>query len=420
MRMLLVSRSFWPEPTGIGLYTGELADWLHDRGHTLGIVTTAPHYPGWSVPPQERTPLWRLDRRKPYRVLRCPSFIPRQPSGFSRVASAASLGLSALPALLAEATRMKPDVIAAVSPTIAVAPAVLLAAPLCGARTWLHVQDLEVDAAIGLGMMRGSALRRGALGAERRLLRSFDCVTTISAAMRAHLVGKGVADIEVVPNWVDTSEITPLRGPSPFRRAHGIPTETVVALYSGSLVAKQGLELIVEAARRLADRQNILIVICGEGPLAGALHAAAIGLERVRFLPLQPRERLNDLLNAADIHLLAQARNLADLVMPSKLGPMLASARPVIASVDPQGSIAKAIGAAGLVVPVGDADAFAAAIDQLARAPDRRRAMGERGREAAVRELERNMVLARVDALLTALCAKSSPPAAARRVADKP
>src|SRR3546814_1609320 len=97
----------------------------------------------------------------------------------------------------------------------------------------------------------------------------------------------------------------------------------------------QGLETILEAARRIGPDSAIRFVLAGEGAARARLEGASQGLPHVAFLGLQPVERLNELLNLADLHLLPQRADAADLVMPSKLGGMLASGRPVIAGAHP-------------------------------------------------------------------------------------
>ena len=155
MRILLVARNFWPELVGVGFYVGALADWLHGRGHAVRVVTASPHYPAWRVPPAERTWVWRRDPRKPYPVLRTPIYVTPPTGAASRLLHVASLAASSLPAAVAEAVAFRPDIVGTFMPTLGTAPAALLAAALCRARAWLHVQDLEIDAALELGMLRG-------------------------------------------------------------------------------------------------------------------------------------------------------------------------------------------------------------------------------------------------------------------------
>ena len=159
-----------------------------------------------------------------------------------RVLHLASFGASSLPASLIAALKEKPDIVAAIVPTLTAAPAALLAARIAGAKSWIHVQDLEVDAAFELGILGGTGLgrrqaQRAALSAERALINRFDMVTTISEAMRKRLSQKGVAaeKLALFPNWVDTDAITPLPPSAARRRAFGLPEDRVIALYSGSM-----------------------------------------------------------------------------------------------------------------------------------------------------------------------------------------
>ena len=113
----------------------------------------------------------------------------------------------------------------------------------------------------------------------------------------------------------------------------------------------------------------------------------------VTLLPLQPFARLNDLLNAADIHLLPQRAGAADLVMPSKLTGMLSSGRPVVATADAGTQVAHVVEGCGLVVPAEDALALNAAVQRLIDDESLRRQLGEAARVYAVENLGKEQVL---------------------------
>ena len=95
---------------------------------------------------------------------------------------------------------------------------------------------------------------------------------------------------------------------------------------TGNMGLKQGLHVLIEVSRKLVARRDLYFILCGDGPYREELMATA-GQQcaNLSFLPLQPADRLNDLLNLADIHLLPQLGGAANLVMPSKLTGMLAS-----------------------------------------------------------------------------------------------
>ena len=155
--------------------------------------------------------------------------------------------------------------------------------------------------------------------------------------MAERLARKGVPSdrIAIVRNWVDLDLIKPLEGVSPYRQELGIAETDRVILYSGNIGAKQGFDILIDAARRLSRRADIKFLIAGEGPAKSGLAARAANLPNVRFLPFQPYARLSEFLGVADIHVLPQAADAADLVLPSKLGGMLASGRRVIVTAAP-------------------------------------------------------------------------------------
>src|ERR1700743_1310228 len=122
---------------------------------------------------------------------------------------------------------------------------------------------------------------------------------------------------------------------------------------------KQGLDLIVEAARSLSKTDaRIRFVLCGEGPHRRMLESLAGELTNIRFLGLQGSESFAELLRTADVHLIPQKAEAADLVLPSKLGGIFATGRPVIVMARPDTGLAAEVAGAGLVIPPGDATAL--------------------------------------------------------------
>ncbi len=405
MRIIIYGLNFTPELTGIGKYTGEMAAWLSARGHEVKVVTAPPYYPQWRVQAGYSSLKYRLETTDNVRVCRCPLWVPRRLSGFKRLLHLASFAVSSLPVLWWQAIRRRPDVVLVVEPTSFCIPGAWIASRIGGAAAWLHVQDFELDAAFALGLLRGRQLRRWSLAMERFWMRRFERVSTISERMLERLDAKAVPHERRVlfPNWVDTRVIQPMHDVSPLRRELGIPDASVVALYAGNLGAKQGLEILVQAAQGLLDRKDLLLVICGEGGERQTLQTQARGLGNIRFLPLQPVERLNALLNLADIHLLPQRGDAEDLVMPSKLTGMLASGRPVIATTQPDTQVGKVVCGCGILVRPGDAVAFAGAVSQLADSPSQRRALGAQARRYAETHLDKERILSALESHLLSL-----------------
>lgn len=394
MKILIYSVNFAPEPTGIGKYSGEMADWLVRQGHSVRVVAAPPYYPAWKVDPAYKRPLFRREQWRGVDVWRAPQWVPRNPLGTARVLHLFSFAIMSFPVMMRQIF-WRPDLVLAVAPSMLCAPTGLLTAKLCGAQSWLHLQDFEVDLAFQMGLLKGKMLQRLVLRMERQILRRFDHVSSISSRMVEMLLCKGVQQkrTHYFPNWVDVTAIKPSLNGGKYRAQLGIPADTCVILFAGSLGGKQGLMVIPEVATMLSGRKDVLFLICGDGVMKSELEAATSKLSNVRFLPLQPVERLGELLTMADVHLLPQSADAADLVLPSKLSGMLASGRPVIATSRKDTELNGVVSKCGLVVPPEDAVGLTAAICRLVDDPATRLELGQRARAFAESNFERDAVL---------------------------
>jgi colanic acid biosynthesis glycosyl transferase WcaI len=407
MKLLVYGINFAPELTGIGKYSGEMVAWLAARGHDVRVVTAPPYYPEWRVHAGYSATRYTTETWHGARVYRTPLWVPGKVNGARRLLHLASFALASIPALVAQ-WRWKPDVVWMTEPPLFCTPAGLAFARLCSASAWLHVQDYEVDAAFELGLLKGARLRAAVTAGERWLMQRFDRVSTISQRMLERASSKGVVASRLVsfPNWADVTAIRPLTAPSPMRAELGIADDAVVALYSGNMGGKQGLEVLADMALMLSHVPNISFVFCGNGAGRADLMARCSALPNVRFIDLQPVERLGDLLGLADVHLLPQRADAADLVMPSKLTGMLSSGRPVLAGARADTELGRVVSTCGRIVPPENAQAFADALLSLASQPELRRELGQRARACAEERFARDSVLERFERDLQACIAE--------------
>ncbi|MCB2057732.1 MAG: WcaI family glycosyltransferase [Novosphingobium sp.] len=399
--ILFVGLNYAPEPVGIGPYSQGLTQALVARGHRVEAVVGKPYYPQWRTYPGFAGGGWSTAVEEGVTVTRCPHYVPANPSGARRIAHLASFALSALGPGLRAALRpaeARPKVVVTVAPALLSVFTAWLAAKLAGARLWIHVQDFEVEAALATGLLPDAGwAARLSRWLEARLLRLGDKVSTISPQMCAKLVAKGVAGDRVVEirNWADTRFAPDPAGAEALRREWGLG-EQKVALYSGNIARKQGIEILIEAARLLEKRDDIVFVICGEGPNRAALEQLASGLRNFRLRDLQPAERMGAMLNMADLHLLPQIAGAADLVLPSKLTNMLFSGRPVVATTEPGTGLYDEVDGCGAITPPGDAVALAKAIAALSDDPARRESLGAAARKRAAERWMKEAIIARM------------------------
>ena len=401
MRLLLLSHNYAPELTGIGKYNGEMCEWLAEQGYEVRVVTAPPHYPEWRIAKGYRRFLYQSETLSGIDVWRCPIWVPKKPRGLTRILSQLSFAISSFPVMIRMAF-WKPDITLCIEPPIMCTPTALLTASLCRGKAWLHVQDFEVDVAFELGVVKSRGLMKIVSAIEKALMRKFYKVSTISSAMLKRLKAKELQESQtfLFPNWVDIHQISPIETHTSYRDELNIPSSSIVLLYSGNIGQKQGLEILIEAARALADRSDIAFIICGSGAMARQLKESSKDLHNIHWLPLQPLNKLNELLGTADIHLLPQKPDVAELLMPSKLLGMLASGRPVLATAGQETEVALAIEGAGRRINPGDTQAFTQEIVSLAENPELRRELGEQARKHAINRFSQEHILTQLDGTL--------------------
>jgi colanic acid biosynthesis glycosyl transferase WcaI len=411
VRVAIYGLNYAPELIGIARYNTELAEWLTRRGHAVQVICAPPYYPNWKLQPGYRSWLYQQESRADVDILRCPTWIPSVPSGLRRILHLLSFVLSSFPALFWRVYTTRPDIIFVLEPSLFCIPGALLIAKLFKCKTWVHVQDLELDAGFNLGLVPNfKAIRQLAFTCESWFLQRAEIVSTISDEMAQRLQEKGISQQQMVlfPNWVDTRDITPLEANSTFREQMGITPDQIVCLYAGNLGYKQGLEILVQVAHHLQQHPQIVLVIAGEGPLRHSLQLEAQGLSNLHFLGLQPQSQLGTLLGMANLHLLPQAEKTSALFFPSKIKAMFASGRPVIATADASSQLAQVVVGKGVVVPPGNVKQLSSAIQLLSQDRNLRERLGMAARHYAMKHWERDCILGDIERRFISLMANKS------------
>lgn len=374
-RILLLGYNFYPEPTGIGKYSGEMMQWLARHGYDCQVLTTYPYYPYWQVQaPYDahrfrfRTEALALGGGPAMQVHRVPMYVPSKPSGLKRILLDISFSVTALGKLLHLLAGPRFDYVLVVAPSFQFGLLGMLAKRWWGARFIYHVQDMQIEAARDLGLLKSPRALTTLFRLEKHIFDHADVVSSISDGMVRRIAHKAGKPVAFFPNWADTTLIHPLQNKGELKASFNFEPGDYLALYSGAIGEKQGLEAVLHAAQEFAAYPRVKFVICGSGPYEQTLRGLAtqMGLANVHFLPLQPVERLNALLNAADVHLVIQKANASDLVMPSKLTNILAVGGLVIITANPESSLYELAQQhrLGLVVPAENQPALNAALHE--------------------------------------------------------
>lgn len=418
MHIQIYSVNFFPEATGIGKYTGEMAAWFAQRGHLVSVLTGFPYYPEWKLGGEYRRTRFRSEHWEGVTIRRVPHYIPDgvRITSFKRMLIDLSFfAASAFDWLGILMRSRRPDVVIAICPSLLSGIWPGFVSKLRGVPWIYHIQDFQVDAAMRLGMLQGSGLGRLLYQLENRLIRTATGVSSISPAMCRRAVAKGAREEQVfeLPNWSDIRAIRPISSDTPFRPGLSSNRAPIVVMYAGAMGRKQGLDLVLDAAERLRDDPRFCFALIGSGSDASRLQEEARGraLHNLRFLPVQPAASLNEMLGSADIHLVVQKAGAADLVMPSKLANIFAAGRAVVVTAEPATTLATTVQSAnaGLVVPPQDLDALVDALRRLADDPQLRETFNRNARAYAEHHLDQDTILSRFEQRLLELISSKVP-----------
>lgn len=339
MKILIYAINFSPELTGCGKYTGEKAAKLAAMGHDVRVVTAPPYYPNWKVSKEYKNS-YKTEEIDGCTVYRSPLYVPEKATTIKRLIHLISFAILSIPQLFRNLF-WRPNLVMVIEPTFFCTPGALLLSFMTGAKSWLHVQDFELDAMLGLGMFKKLGfVPKLAKGLETFLMRHFHRVSTISYSMMQNLHKKGVKheNVYFLPNWVNVDFVSPKADRAYYREKWQYHRDDIIFLYSGNIGKKQGLEIIIPAADSLKSHKNVKFVIVGQGAFKDELKTMVhdSGLKNIDFYDLQPYEKLPNLLRMADFHFVIQKKGAADAVMPSKLTSILSVGGTAIITAEPE------------------------------------------------------------------------------------
>jgi colanic acid biosynthesis glycosyl transferase WcaI len=413
MRVLIYSYNYHPEPIGIAPLMTELAEGLVRQGHEVRVVTGMPNYPQRQIYDEYKGKFYLTEERNGVIIQRSFIWVKPKPTLIDRLLLDGSFVVSSF----FQALRgWRPDVILLTVPPLPVCLPAALLGLIYNCPIVLNVQDILPEAAIHVGLLKNKTMIRVLESLERFSYRTAHTVSVIADGFVDNLVSKGVpaSKITCIPNWVNTQFIRPLsKEDNAFRKEHKLEGKFVV-MYSGNIALTQGLETVIEAATKLSDQPDIAFVIVGEPKAIAKLkdYCTTCGATNVHLLPFQPREKLPEMLAAADVGLIVQKHNVVSFNMPSKTQVLLSSGRAIVASVPSTGSAAKAIekSRGGLVVAPENPEALAKSILQLFQDPELSDRLGYQGRQYALERYSFEQALSQYEKLFYSVAATRKRP----------
>ncbi len=408
MKILYVSQYFPPEMGAPAARISELSRRWAELGHEVCVLTGFPHHPTGVVPAEYRG---RIRQREPWGlvdVLR--TWVYATPnSGFARRSlsylsfAASSVFLGALDRSVREA-----DVVIATSPQFFCAVGGWALSRILGVPFVLEIRDLWPQSIVELGVLPAThPAVRGLERIEHALYRSCSMLVSVTESFCEVWRAQGIdpTKMRVVKNGVDLRVFRPMPIDEQVREELGLGGKFIVS-YIGTHGMAHGLEVLLDAAERLADDPQIHILLVGEGAERERLMAQAQtrGLTNVTFLGQRPREQIPGLITASDlVAVVLRKMELFEKVIPSKMFEIMGCARPILMGVQGEAAAILREAEAGWEVPPEDSEALAAAIRRAKADPSERARRGAAGRAYVEAHFDRDVLAERYLADLEAL-----------------
>ena len=374
MRILLLNQCFYPDVVSTAQHLTDLATALTARGHEVTVVTSDRGYddPGIRFKRRER---WNN-----IEIIRIPSLSFGKKSRWRRAFNFASFLLVCSLRLL---MLRRFDVVVALTSPPLISFLGALFVKLKGGSFCFWVMDLNPDEAIAAGWLDEKSLTSRVL--QRMLSYSFSTAArtvVLDRFMKERVVAKGIdsARIAIVPPWSHDDRVQySAAGREEFRRKHEL-VEKFVVMYSGNHSPCHPLDTLLEAARALKERSEIVFCFVGGGSEQVKVRelAAQHGLTNVKCLPYQPLNELSSSLSAADLHVVVMGDEFVGIVHPCKVYNIMSIGAPTL-YIGPTPShvtdIASQQQARFFLASHGDVDGVAEAVREAMRREERQPAL---------------------------------------------
>lgn len=225
-----------------------------------------------------------------------------------------------------------------------------------------HLQDIFPDSAVNIGMIEEKTfLWKIEHKMEEYTYKNAEKIIVISESFRENIKNKGVDEKKIVKisNWVDLDKIYPVhRDKNSLMQELEIDKSKFLIVYAGNMGEIQGVELILSAAKKMEDKQEIEFILFGGGSQYQQISKKSKELSNMKIFPLQPQDRVSDVYSLGNITLITCKPGIGNSGMPSKTWSILACNSYVVASFDQNSDLKDILelSGAGICIEPGSVD----------------------------------------------------------------
>ena len=403
MKILFLSHYFPPEVNAPATRTYEHCRRWVELGHEVTVVSCVPHHPMGKVYPGYRNRLIQHEYKDGIKAIKLYTYVTANEGFLKRTWNYVfymMMAVTIAPFL------PRADLVISTSPQFFNGLAGYFVSRIKRCPWVLEIRDLWPESILAVGAIKNARLIALLEWIERFVYRKADHIVPVTNAFRKHILARGgrEADITVIRNGVDLRFFSPMEKDHRYAEQLGIDGKFVAA-YVGTHGMAHGLDLLVEAAERLRERSDIVILLAGDGAERKRLEAEVErrGLTNIRLLGQLAKTEMPKLWAVTDVSLVILKKlDLFLTVIPSQIFESMAMKKPILLGVAGESAELLEESGAGICIEPDNLDQLVMAIEALAASDARRSELGERGRRYAQAQFDRTVLADRYEQLLVA------------------
>ena len=251
MKILVLALNYHPEIVGCAKFTTEFVDWVSKKSKKVVVITTNAFYPKWEC----KFNRYKKSLSGNVLIVRCPIYVPKKVNGLKRIIHYLSFFVTSMPIVFYFGLKNF-DLALTMCPTILSSPSIIFISFIKKYLfrkklvTWIHYQDLEIEAAFKLNFLKSKSLKKLLLLYEKIILSNFDLISSISSYMLEKIKKNTPKKKKTffLPNFIDSSEFNYIyenKKTNPYLKELSLDKGNKVIMYSGSINEKLACKTLI-------------------------------------------------------------------------------------------------------------------------------------------------------------------------------
>ncbi|MEE0882282.1 MAG: glycosyltransferase family 4 protein [Bacteroidales bacterium] len=338
MKLLILTQYFPPEIGAPQNRLYELALRLQKKGVEISVLTAMPNYPQMKIHQNYKGKCYCKETLNELKIHRAWIYVSQSKSIISRLLNYFSFVISAF--FIGAFKLKKQDVLMVESPPLFLGITAYLLAKLKGAKLLFNVSDLWPESAEKLGIISNKFLLSMATKLEEFCYKKSSLISGQTQGIVNNISTRFPnKNVYWLKNGVDINfyDVNKEIEKDAWKNENNYSNENFILFYGGIIGHAQGLEVILNAAKKLEEYKNIKFVLLGNGPEKEKLIKLRdeLKLTNLRFFDAVPKSEMQRIIMSTNATIIPLKRlDLFKGAIPSKIFENLALKKPIILGVE--------------------------------------------------------------------------------------